>query len=111
MLNSMSDKIRTNTALSGEEISLLRMTSIPLYKILVVDDKRELRDVLRRTLGENGFAVLTADDGESGLSTALAQHPDLVILDVGLPDMDGLDVCQQARKKLKLEKPRCGTRD
>lgn len=38
MLNSMSDKIRTNTALSGEEISLLGMTSIPLYKILVVDE-------------------------------------------------------------------------
>jgi two-component system response regulator MprA len=67
--------------------------------ILVVDDKRELRDVLRRTLGENGFAVLTADDGESGLATALAQHPDLVILDVGLPGRDGLDVARALRAR------------
>ena len=67
--------------------------------ILVVEDKRELRDVLRRTLGENGFAVLTADDGESGLGTALARHPDLVILDVGLPGRDGLEVARALRAR------------
>ena len=67
--------------------------------ILVVDDKRELRDVLRRTLGMNGFAVLTADDGDAGLAAALEHHPDLVILDVGLPGRDGLDVARALRAR------------
>jgi DNA-binding response OmpR family regulator len=66
--------------------------------ILVVEDRRELRDVLRRTLRDNGFAVLTADDGDAGLAAALAHHPDLVVLDVGLPGRDGLEVVRALRE-------------
>lgn len=73
--------------------------SVPRPTIIVVEDKRELREVLRRTLTENGYLVLTADDGETGLETALAQHPDLVILDVGLPGRDGLDVARELRAR------------
>jgi two-component system response regulator MprA len=67
--------------------------------ILVVEDKRELREVLRRTLHENGFAVVTAGDGDAGLRAATAQHPDLVILDVGLPGRDGLEVARTLRER------------
>jgi DNA-binding response OmpR family regulator len=67
--------------------------------ILVVEDKRELREVLRRTLHENGFAVATADDGEAGYAAALAEHPDLVVLDVGLPGRDGLEVVRALRAR------------
>ncbi|HEX6632112.1 MAG TPA: response regulator transcription factor [Gemmatimonadaceae bacterium] len=67
--------------------------------IIVVEDRRELREVLRRTLAENGYLVQTADDGESGLEIALAQHPDLVILDIGLPVRDGLDVARELRAR------------
>jgi two-component system, OmpR family, response regulator MprA len=67
--------------------------------ILVVEDKRELREVLRRTLQENGFTVLTADDGDTGLAAALAQQPELVVLDVGLPGRDGLDVVRTLRAR------------
>ena len=69
----------------------------PVATILVIEDKRELRDVLRRTLVEHGFVVLTAGDGESGAATALDRRPDLVILDVGLPGMNGLDVARALR--------------
>ena len=67
--------------------------------ILVVEDRRELRAVLRQTLSENGFTILTASDGDVGLTTALSQHPDLVILDVGLPGRDGLDVARALRER------------
>src|SRR5687768_11577938 len=67
--------------------------------ILVVEDRRELRDVLRRTLSDNGFAVTTADDGDAGLAAALAHQPDLVVLDVGLPGRDGLEVVRTLRAR------------
>ncbi|HEU4630381.1 MAG TPA: response regulator transcription factor [Gemmatimonadaceae bacterium] len=73
--------------------------SVPRPTILVVEDKRELREVLRRTLTENNYLVLTADDGETGLEAALGQHPDLVILDVGLPGRDGLEVARELRAR------------
>lgn len=68
-----------------------------LPTILVVEDKRELRDVLRRTLSQHGFTVLTAADGEAGLAAALDRTPDLLILDVGLPGQSGFDVARTLR--------------
>ena len=78
-----------------------RMTPDPrrLPTILIVEDRRELREVLRRTLQENGFGVLTADDGESGIEQAIAHGPDLVVLDVGLPRCSGLDVSRELRAR------------
>ena len=70
-----------------------------LPTILIVEDRRELREVLRRTLSENGYGVLTADDGETAIELALAQAPDLVILDVGLPRCSGLDVSRELRAR------------
>ncbi|MGQ0539989.1 MAG: response regulator transcription factor [Gemmatimonadaceae bacterium] len=68
-------------------------------RILLVEDRREVLDALRRTLESNGYSVLTAMDGESGLREALDQKPDLVILDIGLPKRSGLHVARELRAR------------
>ncbi len=67
--------------------------------ILVVEDRREVLDVIERTLRENGFDVLTATDGDAGLRLALDRTPDLVILDVGLPKRNGFAVARELRER------------
>lgn len=67
--------------------------------ILVVEDRREVLDVLQRTLSENGYRVLTASDGDEGLQMALDAKPDLVILDIGLPKRNGLAVSRELRAR------------
>ena len=66
--------------------------------ILVVDDEAKIVQIARDYLEHAGFTVLTARDGKSALATIRAQKPDLVILDLGLPEIDGLDVTRTARK-------------
>jgi two-component system KDP operon response regulator KdpE len=61
-------------------------------KILVVDDDAQIRRALRINLSARGYEVLTAADGASALQTAAEEHPDAVVLDLGLPDLDGTDV-------------------
>src|SRR5512136_2080748 len=65
--------------------------------ILVVDDEPKIVQVARDYLEHAGFAVLTAFDGQAGLAGARSAKPDLIILDLGLPDMDGLDVARAMR--------------
>jgi len=67
--------------------------------ILIVEDRPEVLEVLRRTFTANGYAALTATDGEDGLQKALAMRPDLVVLDVGLPRRDGFDVAKELRTR------------
>lgn len=66
-------------------------------KILIVEDDRTLLDVLEYNLSKEGYEVLTAADGAAGLETARSGRPDLVILDVMLPRMDGYEVCRILR--------------
>ncbi len=66
--------------------------------ILVVDDEFKIVQIARDYLEHAGFSVLTAGDGKSALSAARSAKPDLVILDLGLPEMDGLDVTRALRK-------------
>jgi DNA-binding response OmpR family regulator len=65
--------------------------------ILVVDDESRIVELARDYLEHAGFAVLTAADGPSALALARTRNPDLVILDLGLPGLDGLDVTRQLR--------------
>jgi class 3 adenylate cyclase len=67
--------------------------------ILVVDDNPMNVDILQTRLTAHGYAVITASDGEQALATARAQHPDLILLDVMMPKVDGVTVCRE----LKLE--------
>ena len=66
--------------------------------ILVIDDEPQILRALRAILAERQFRVSTAARGEEGLALAAAEKPDLVILDMGLPDMDGLEVCARLRE-------------
>ena len=71
-------------------------------RILVVDDEAQLVRVLRGYLERAGFSVLTAYDGREALRIALQERPDLVVLDLMLPGMDGLDVCRALRQKSSI---------
>jgi DNA-binding response OmpR family regulator len=70
---------------------------VPEGTILVIDDQRELADLVRRALERERFEVLIATSGESGLRVAREHSIDLVVLDLTMPDLDGLDVCRQLR--------------
>ncbi len=72
------------------------MTNAP--HILVIDDEPQIQRALRTILTEKGFRVTTASRGEEGLNLAAAYEPDIVILDLGLPDMDGVEVCTRLRE-------------
>jgi DNA-binding response OmpR family regulator len=65
--------------------------------VLVVDDQRELAELVQRALEQEGFDVVIADSGEAGLEIARAHRPDLIVLDLGMPGIDGLEVCRELR--------------
>ncbi len=69
-----------------------------MKSILVVDDEPKIVKVVRDYLEKAGFAVRTASDGKAALDLARTEKPDLIILDLGLPKMDGLDVTRELRK-------------
>lgn len=66
--------------------------------ILVVDDEAKIVQIARDYLEHAGFSVLTAGDGAAAINIALSKQPDLIVLDIGLPAMDGLDVTRAVRK-------------
>lgn len=66
-------------------------------RILVVDDDPQIREVVVIALERAGFQVMTAADGAAGLRMGLRDAPALIVLDVGLPEMDGLEVCRRIR--------------
>ena len=65
--------------------------------VLVIEDEQKIRDIVRDALSEPGDRWLDAGTGAEGLAIAAAEHPDLVVLDLGLPDIDGLEVCRRLR--------------
>jgi two-component system OmpR family response regulator len=65
--------------------------------ILIVDDDPRLRDLVRLALERAGHATLTAADGRSALIHAAREAPEMIVLDVGLPDMDGFEICRRLR--------------
>lgn len=71
-------------------------------KILLVDDDPRLRDLLRLALERAEFTVITAADGQVALTHAARERPDLIVLDVGLPELDGFEVCRRIRAKSEV---------
>jgi two-component system KDP operon response regulator KdpE len=65
--------------------------------VLIVDDEREIRRTLEMALRPRGYDVLSADSGETALEEVKKQKPDLIILDLSLPGLNGLDVCKKVR--------------
>jgi heavy metal response regulator len=68
-------------------------------RILVVEDEKKVASFIRQGLGEEGYAVDVATDGEEGLAMVMDQVHDLIILDIGLPKIDGLQVLQELRRR------------
>lgn len=66
--------------------------------VLVIDDEPKIRAVVRDALSEDVSHLLEAATGEEGIAVAIAERPDLVVLDLGLPDTDGVDVCRRLRQ-------------
>ena len=62
--------------------------------VLIVEDEEDIRTLLLYNIGKEGFSVTAVESGELGLQHAIANHPDLIILDLMLPGMDGLSVCR-----------------
>lgn len=69
-----------------------------LATVLVVDDDESSREISRRILSKRGYSVICADDGESGIELARKQHPDIIVLDILMPGMDGWQVLERLRK-------------
>jgi len=69
-----------------------------MSRILIIEDEAPMRTALKDVLEGEGYRTLTAADGESGLERALAEKPDLILLDVMMPKMDGFEVCAELRR-------------
>jgi two-component system, OmpR family, KDP operon response regulator KdpE len=65
--------------------------------ILVIDDEQQILRAMRTILGQHSYRVITASTGAEGLALAAASMPEVIVLDLGLPDMDGVEVCAQLR--------------
>ena len=77
----------SNVATAGTELG----------KILVIEDNRDSRDILSKLLRMSGYDVVSASDGETGYSTAVAHEPDLIITDINMPRMDGIEFVKRVR--------------
>lgn len=73
-------------------------------KILVVDDEPDILELLQYNLEKEGFEVVTASNGEDGIKTAKQEQPELIILDIMMPIMDGVEVCRQLRSDSNFNK-------
>ncbi len=70
-----------------------------MAKVLVVDDESSIVNIISYNLKKEGYEVITAEDGEEGLELALSEKPDLILLDIMMPKMDGYEVCRKVREK------------
>ena len=68
-------------------------------KILIIEDERTIADILKFNLSREGYKCLIAEDGKIGYKAALAEPPDMILLDIMLPGMDGFEVCKKLREK------------
>ena len=70
-----------------------------MESVLIIDDEADIREILAYNLKKEGFNVLTAENGPKGIEVAKASLPDIIILDVMMPEMDGIEVCQLLRSE------------
>src|SRR5207237_2624611 len=75
---------------------------MPNEKILIIEDERDIVKLIKYNLDKEGYRVASAYDGESGLALLKKEKPDLVILDLMLPKMDGYEVCKIVRQESKI---------
>ncbi|MBX2967227.1 MAG: response regulator transcription factor [Cyclobacteriaceae bacterium] len=80
------------------------MGNNPVHKVLVVDDEEPIQELLRYNLEKDGYEVKTAGDGSKAVEIAKRFHPDLVLLDIMMPKMDGVETCRLLREIPQLQK-------
>jgi len=73
-------------------------------KILIVDDESDFNQLVQTRLTANGYKVITAEDGEEGLEKVKSENPDLIVLDVMMPGVDGLEVCRTLKNNAQYSK-------
>jgi len=73
-----------------------------MAKVLIVEDDQSLRDVLRYNLGREGYEVVMANDGAQALEAVQREKPDLILLDILLPELDGYEVCRILRRQTDI---------
>ncbi|MCE7935151.1 MAG: response regulator, partial [Chlorobi bacterium CHB2] len=69
----------------------------PSFRILIIDDEPQIRRFLRASLSAHNYTIIEAPNAADGLRLAATEHPDVVVLDLGLPDMDGINLLQRLR--------------
>lgn len=74
------------------------------YTILIVDDESDILDLLQYNIEREGYKVLLASDGEEAVKVAKKHRPDLILLDIMMPKMDGIEVCRQIKEEPELSK-------
>jgi DNA-binding response OmpR family regulator len=72
------------------------------YKVLIADDEPQIREILRVYFQKEGFQVIEAENGQDALDKVDAEHPDIILLDIMMPVMDGLQVCEKVRKQYDI---------
>ena len=85
-------------ATSAEVLPVLDLAEHPRMRILVIEDEKQLAGHISRALGRHGHTVTAIYDGAEGLETALADPPDLIVLDLNLPSLDGMSVLARLRE-------------
>ena len=73
-------------------------------RILVIEDESNIQELIKYNLEKNGYKVILSDNGTAGLNEALANVPDLILLDLMLPGLDGLEVCKRLRADKRTKK-------
>lgn len=71
--------------------------TVPMKKVLVIEDHRDLRELIRAQINLKGFAAITAKNGKEGIETAIAEKPDLILMDIIMPEMDGWEATRILR--------------
>ncbi|CAI8377317.1 MAG: Transcriptional regulatory protein WalR [Rhodothermaeota bacterium MED-G12] len=106
MLNNffISNLQKSWVPLNYSYYSKISPTAVSKQTILVVDDERDLLDLIEYNLKKEGFKVLKAENGEEGISKAKEHRPDLILLDIMMPKMDGLEAVEIMRKDDDLKK-------
>ncbi len=74
-----------------------------MNKIVLIDDEEDIREIVAYNLKKEGFTVFTAENGRTGIELCKSERPDLILLDVMMPGMDGIEVCETLRKTAGLE--------
>ena len=68
-------------------------------KVLIVDDEKNIVDIIAFNLKKEGYQVITASDGEEGVRKTFEENPDLILLDIMMPKMNGIEACRNIREK------------